>query len=353
MPGMLNVDPLIRTIFREEAGLPAEIDRLEFVQRHHTDVYRVRTAAGEYIAQVAPDGTEYLRRLCHNLRQLESLDDRRIPWVHAFRESIVAPQSESGWSLLITKALEGTELSPSTHSREAWVDLCDVLHRVHGLSATPQSTSDFNFPVHSVGAFSGFAETLLLHLGGLPLDGGRVRGHLDEMAVYVAEHADGFRVPGRLIHGDLNRSNVLVQNGRIGLIDWFDLGAGDYAFDLAMLKFMMDSVAPRLSSGLLREQVEDYSRRFDDQTLEMRMRFFLALPGLVHALWYASRSSLFPAARAWRVRTCYLHSETQWRSPLRLNPAGGAPAVRTEHWALRFPQPVRGMFYLLAPKRLT
>ena len=172
------------------------------------------------------------------------------------------------------------------------------------------------------------------------------------MANYVTEHSADFRVPPRLIHGDLNRSNVLVQGGRIGLIDWYDLGAGDYAFDLAMLKFMMDSVAPRLSSELLRRQVRDYSQRFDDPSLEMRMRFFLALPGLVHAFWYASRSSLFPAARAWRVRTCYLHSESQWRSPLRLHPAGGAPAVPTEHWALRFPQPVRGMFYLLAPKRL-
>ena len=353
MPGLLNVGPLIRTIFREEAELPAEIDRLEFVQRHHTDVYRVRTAVGDYIAQVAPDGTEYLTRLYHNLRQLHSLDDARIPRVRAFREGAVAPQSESGWSVLVTTALQGTELSPRTYSQEAWVDLSDVLHRVHGLAATPPGTSDFSFPAYSVDAFPALVETLLLHLGGLPLDGARVRGHLDEMAAYLAEHVDGFRMPSRLIHGDLNRSNVLVQDGRIGLIDWFDLGAGDYAFDLAMLKFLMDSVAPRLSSALLRRQVEDYSRRFDDRTLEMRMRFFLALPGLVHALWYASRSSLFPAARAWRVRTCYLHSEGQWQSPLRLNPAGGAPAVPTEHWALRFPQPVRGVFYMLAPKRLT
>src|SRR5437764_7125669 len=100
----LNVDLLIRTSFREEPGLPAEIDRLEFLQRHHTDVYRVRTAAGDYIAQITPDGTEYLKRLWHNLRQLEGLDDRRIPRVHAFREG--------EWSVLITTALQGTELSP-------------------------------------------------------------------------------------------------------------------------------------------------------------------------------------------------------------------------------------------------
>jgi Ser/Thr protein kinase RdoA (MazF antagonist) len=353
MSELLNVGQLLRTIFLEEAGLPDEIDRLEFVQRHHTDVYRVRAGAGDYIAQISPDGTQYLERLCHNLRQLEGLDDRRIPRVHAFRQGGSASQSQGAWSVLITTALQGTEFSPRTYSWRAWADLSDVLQRIHGLAANHQASWGVSVPAYSVEAFPALAETLMLHLRGLPLDSQRVRGHLDEMATYVAEHADGFRIPLRLIHGDLNRSNVLVQNGQIGLIDWFDLGAGDYAFDLAMLKFMMDSVAPRSSSALLRQQVEEYSRRFDDQTLEMRMRFFLALPGLVHALWYASRASLFPAARAWRVRTCYLHSERQWRSPLRLNPAGGAPAVPTEHWALRFPQPVRGVFYMLAPKRLT
>ena len=311
------------------------------------------TSLGCYIAQVAPDGTEYLGRLAQNLRRLAGLDDPRIPRVHAYREGVAPAGSEGRWSVLITTALPGTELSQRTYSRQAWADLSDVLHRVHGLPAISRGTSDVSLPVYSLDAFPALAENLLLHLDGLPIDSRRVRGHLDEMAAYVAKNADAFQIPPRLIHGDLNRSNVLVEKGRIGLIDWFDLGAGDYAFDLAMLKFMMDSVAPRLSSAMLRQQVEDYSRGFDDQTLETRMQFFLALPGLVHALWYASRTSLFPAARVWRVRTCYLHSERQWRSPLRVNPAAGAPAVPTEHWALRFPQPVRGVFYMLAPKRLT
>jgi hypothetical protein len=84
------------------------------------------------------------------------------------------------------------------------------------------------------------------------------------------------------------------------------------------------------------------------------MRFFLALPGLVHAYEYAGQTALFPAARAWRVRTCYLHSEAQWRSPLRLDGgAVGAPATRTPHWPDEMPAQLRGLYYLVAPKRVS
>jgi hypothetical protein len=137
------------------------------------------------------------------------------------------------------------------------------------------------------------------------------------------------------------------------VIDWSDLAAGDYAWDLAALKFTMDSVVPRASAELVRGLAREYRRDFDDDSLEIRLRFFLALCGLLSAFWYTNESALFPAARAWRVRTCYLHSEAQWNTPLRLDDTDSVPPViRTEHWALRIPQPARGLFYLLAPKRV-
>src|SRR5207302_5607445 len=120
-----------------------------------------------------------------------------------------------------------------------------------------------------------------------------------------------------------------------------------------MLKFMLDSVAPRLSTELIRERARAYRSRFQDDTLEVRLRFFLALAGLIHAYWCGDDTGAFAAGRAWRVRTSYLHSEAQWRSPLRLDgqPAG-APSAKTEQWALDLRQPIRGMFYVMAPKRV-
>jgi len=137
----------------------------------------------------------------------------------------------------------------------------------------------------------------------------------------------------------------------MGILDWADLGSGDYAFDLGMLKFMLDSVTPRSGATLIREQARGYRERFHDDGLELRLRFFLALAGLVHSFHACDDMDAFKPARAWRVRTSYLHSEAQWRSPLKLDgPTTGAPAVRTEQWALDIDQPLRGLVYLLAPK---
>jgi aminoglycoside phosphotransferase (APT) family kinase protein len=181
----------------------------------------------------------------------------------------------------------------------------------------------------------------------------RVRAHLDAMNEYLTSHRTSFAIPARLIHGDISRDNIRFHGGQGGIIDWADLGVGDYAYDLAKLKFALDSVVPRQSADLIRELARGYRKRFGDDTLELRLRFFLALPGLVSAFWYTNESALFEAARVWRVRTCYLHSEAQWHTPLRLDGTHfAASVIRTEHWALRIPQPARGLFYLLAPKRV-
>jgi len=174
------------------------------------------------------------------------------------------------------------------------------------------------------------------------------------MSVYLADHSAEFQLPTRLIHGDLHRSNIVSTGSSIGLLDWGDLAAGDYAFDLGALKFVLDAVAPRKSTQFIRAWALAYRDRFQDSTLEVRMRFFLALAGLVRAFNCADDSAAFRPSRAWRARACYLHSEAQWRSPLRFEgPVAGAPVARTEDFAVDMRQPMRGLFYLVAPKRVS
>jgi aminoglycoside phosphotransferase (APT) family kinase protein len=351
MPRVVNLRPLLESTFREGAQLPPTLDGLEFLQRHYSDVYRVFAGGGTYIAHVTLDGREYLRRVRDNLATLAALNDARIPRVIAWQEADDHGQDQ--WAVLVYPEIAGGELNPRTYTPAVWADLCELLLRVHALPAPTAPAFLVTPRIDDVQAFPGFAEELLGRLRDLRLRRERVERHLAAMAEYVRSGSASFSIPSRLIHGDLNRSNVVVGPSGAGIIDWSELGAGDYAYDLAMLKFAMDSVAPKASAELLRSQAIQYRRRFQDDTLEKRLRFFLALPGLVFAFKYASQTALFGPARAWRVRTCYLHSEAQWQAPLRLDgPKPGAPAVWTEHWALRIPQPLRGVFYLVAPKRV-
>src|SRR5207245_6689332 len=133
-----------------------------------------------------------------------------------------------------------------------------------------------------------------------------------------------------------------------------DLAAGDYAFDLATLKFVLDSIVPRQSSDFIRRRALRYRERFNDGSLEVRLRYYLALAGLVRAFHCAGDIVAFRAGRAWRVRACYLHSEAQWQQGLHLEgPNPNIPTSHTEDWAVDLRQPIRGLFYLIAPKKVS
>src|SRR5207245_11279405 len=164
----------------------------------------------------------------------------------------------------------------------------------------------------------------------------------------------GFRGCACLNHGDPHRSHVGGSGLEIGLARRGDLAGGDYAYDLASLKFVLDSVIPRSSVEFLRNQARRYRDQFKDDTLEVRLRYFFTLAGLVRAIHCADDTAAFGPGRAWRVRACYLHSESQWSRPLRLDGTGiGAPVAKTEDWALDIRQPLRGLFYLIAPRRVS
>jgi aminoglycoside phosphotransferase (APT) family kinase protein len=316
------------------------------------EVYRVSAGADTYVVHLTPHSRDELLHLRKNLDFLSQLADQRIPRVLAWRDSGPSPAGRA-WALMVCPEIPGAELGPANYSPSVWADLCNLLLSVHALPAEGDLFPKGACADHA-NSFRDFAEALLLRLEDLPLKSARVRAHLDEMADYVVANLPDFQVTPRVIHGELNRANLLVHDDRAALIDWAEMTAGDYLYDLATLKFSMDSVVPSLSAQLLRKQAEAYRQRFADEALELRMRFFLALPGLVHAYEYAGQTALFPAARAWRVRTCYLHSEAQWRSPLRLDGAAtGAPAARTPHWPDEMPVQIRGLYYLVAPKRVS
>lgn len=345
---VLNVPGIIDEICGTEAAIGAPVELLEFLGRSHSDVYRVLAGERSFIAHASLSGTEYLKRLRVNLATVGVLHDDRIPREVGWRKS------NGAWAVLMYPEIPGEELNRANATDAALESLGDLLFRLHSVEDPGQPLNDVSGRVNEPSAFPAFAETLVHRFADLPIGRDRLRRHLDAMSAYLFEHASEFKVPTRLIHGDLHRSNIVSTGKSVGLLDWGDLTAGDYAFDLATLKFVVDAVAPRQSTEFIRRRARQYREQFADGSLEVRMRFFLALAGLVRAFNNADDRAAFRPGRAWRVRTCYLHSESQWRRPLKLDgEEAGAPAVRTEDWALDMRQPFRGLFYLVAPRRVS
>ena len=350
---VIQVRPLLEAVFKEEAELPSRIDSIEQIRWNHCDVYRVRTEAGGYIVHVTAESSEQLRRTRDNLDRLRPLALAGIPRALAWRDSGGAATPGREWATLVSTQIAGAELSRRNFNRFVWADLKELLRQIHIMPVHSREPSGTSLPVHEPAAFAGVVEALqgLFGLLRVPLKADRIRRHLEDMSEYLERNAASFRVPPGAVHGDLNPTNIVSNRRRAGIVDWAELELGDYAYDLATLKFSLDSTAPKVSSELLREQAIEYGTGLDDHTLELRLRFFLALPSLVTALSLPSHRS---AARAWRARTCFLHSEAQWREPLRLaGPSIGAPAAATGHeaWAVR--DPLRGLAHVLAAKWTT
>jgi Ser/Thr protein kinase RdoA (MazF antagonist) len=163
----------------------------------------------------------------------------------------------------------------------------------------------------------------------LPLSIGRVVSQLDAMADYAANNAASFDIEPRLIHGDLDRTNIVVGPSAVGLLDWGAMGTGDYAFDLAMLRFVLDSVAPRLAKRLMAELVARYRTHFRDDTLETRLRFHAPLAGLVKAYEIAGDTRQDPECRARQAWSRFLYAESLWRHSARVD----SPALLAEEGA--------------------
>jgi Ser/Thr protein kinase RdoA (MazF antagonist) len=324
----LDVRRLLNEIVDDELGLARCPRGFEFLHSNHTDIYRVRAAGKDFIAQLSSGSKAYLKRLRENLDRLAILEDLRIPRVVAWRASNGGALPGCDWAVLVYPEPQGHALGASNFSLKTWLNLCDLLGRVHELEGDSGPSTAPVFRFGDAAGFDAFGQALLVRIGDLPVRIDRVRAHLDHMAEYLANHAVSFRVPFRLIHGNLDRSNIIVGLDGVGLVDWAAMGTGDYAFDLAMLKFILDSVARRGSARLIREAALSYRARFQDDTLETRLRFFLPLAGLVHAYQHGNTSDELAQSRAREPWRCYLHSEVQWADPLRLHEYGEAVAPR-------------------------
>jgi aminoglycoside phosphotransferase (APT) family kinase protein len=336
---LLNVQSLLEATFADEPGLAAKVQDVRFLQRGLFDTYLVEAADGRFVAQISRDGLGSLIRLKRNLGTLRSLDrPHQLPALLAWRQGD-DPELEP-WAVAISSYIPGDELSPSTLNRKSWTSLCGLLEAVHRLPAKDHQGRRLARASDGPGALSDVAVELERQVPkmGWPVSALDVRPHLREIDRFVDRHGPAFEIAPCFIHGDLSRANIRISNGAAGLVDWADGGYGDYAYDLGCLKFALDSVAPRASPKLIQELARHYRQSFDDQSLELRLAFYLAFTGLAQALAYALAPATFNVTRAMRVRACLLHSIAQWRSPLRLDgPRPGAPASITDHSWLRLP----------------
>ena len=177
----LDFRSVLSGMFTEELAPYGTIHAVDFIQRNHTDVYRVGAERGTLIAHATSDGKSYLKQVRANLDVLAPLEDRRIPRVLAWRAATGGLPGRD-WAVLVYEEIPGEKLSRRNYSSAVWDGLAECLARVHALDAAAHPTTGPVSSGHDPSNFGAFAATLLLRMGDLPLDQRRVRADVLEVS---------------------------------------------------------------------------------------------------------------------------------------------------------------------------
>ncbi len=109
----------------------------------------------------------------------------------------------------------------------------------------------------------------------------------------LLEPATGHRLPvADLVHGDLNLSNVLAQNGAItGVVDWEHIGVGSRALDLTSLLFDWQRLLLANETGLAADGDERLLRRIVEIAGEPGLRCTITYGAIARLALSAQRGS--------------------------------------------------------------
>lgn len=120
----------------------------------------------------------------------------------------------------------------------------------------------------------------------------------------LLEPAWGHRLPTQdIVHGDLNITNVLVNQGEIsGVVDWDDMGLGSRAVDLTGLLFDWQRLQLADEPGLVSSGDERLTRRIVEMVGDKGLRCTIAYAAIARLALTAQRGER-EALETWRKVT--------------------------------------------------
>jgi len=114
----------------------------------------------------------------------------------------------------------------------------------------------------------------------------RVIKHLDTLREYYFEKTI-FNFQKTIIHGDLWWDNILVDSGKIRIIDWLESSEQDYCRDLAQLQIgvLNELFDSEKSQYFFKKILNTYKREFNDEKIFERIRYYLSVMYLEEAFY--------------------------------------------------------------------
>ncbi|MCK5625746.1 phosphotransferase, partial [Candidatus Bathyarchaeota archaeon] len=183
--------------------------------------------------------------------------------------------------ILVMEKAFGILLNKEVFNEQVFEELVNVLKRLH--STRVNSRPD----VDEIKRLDNYGKLILQFLKKDEIiSQERFSNHLDALKDYYLEKKALFNQK-MIIHGDLWWDNILVDNGRIKIIDWLESSEQDYCRDLAQLKIgtLNEVLDINESHRFFEKMLNSYKEKFEDETIFERVRYYLPLLYLEEAFY--------------------------------------------------------------------
>ena len=264
------------SLFEKKMKKPQSIEILQEIDVGYLSiVYLVSVNGNQFAVKVYNkryNGTEVcIKEANHIVRARRSIPDA-VPNVIFYSQHT---ENEFDREILVMEGADGVPLTTEVFSAQVIEALTDVLKRLHSTPAT-NSKRETN-EVERIGNCREVITRFLKEANIVPKE--RVLKHLDNLEDYYFGKIDASKTRETLVHGDLWWDNILVNNGKVKIVDWLESSEQDYCRDLAQLKIgTLDEILDAQKSRYYFKKVLDvYREDLGDESVYDKIRYYLPM----------------------------------------------------------------------------
>jgi thiamine kinase-like enzyme len=269
-------------LFQKEIKNPRRVEILQEIDvGYNSKVYQILIDGRQYAVKIYNErfnGTKVCQIERNNIKKARQAIPDAVPKVLFCSKHV---ENEFQREILVMENERGVHLNKNVFNEQAFEELINVLKRLH-------KTRIFNRKViNERKRIDTCRETIIQFLKEdeiIPLE--RVSKHIDMLSAYCDEKKI-FDFPKTVIHGDLWWDNILVDNGKIIIVDWLESSEQDYCQDLAQLRIgtLKEIFDTSKSEYFFKKIVNSYQKEFEDETIFDRIRYYVPLLYLEEAFF--------------------------------------------------------------------
>ena len=269
-------------LFEKEIKNP---ESLEFLQEinigYNSKVQIISIDGNQYAVKIYDkrfNGTKVCQIERNNIINARELIPYAVPEVIFYSNSV---ENEFDREILVMENVKGVLLNKNIFTEQVFVELINVLKRLHRTKTKSSRT------IFEVERLKNCRKTIMQFLNKkeiIPID--RSHKHLDDLRKYYFEKKI-YDFRKTIIHGDLWWDNILVDGGKIKIIDWLEASVNDYCRDIAQLKIgiLNELLNKHQSKYFFKKILNEYKEKFKDETIYDRIKYYLPLMYLEEAFY--------------------------------------------------------------------